>query len=155
MEIYDLIKDTAAAIAEDSDIGNWCRAVFGAGPEVLIDEDLRDPSGAAPAVRLHSPYKQAHQERRRVEHGFYVYVLVNSAPDTIEPRLNLAEFAATEYLMTFIGKIITAIYTAKPAEAVMEYDLATDTISAFPYFEADIGLVFSQHLTIGQDPITI
>jgi len=155
MEIYDLLKDSSTAIATDSDITAWCQATFGSAHEVLIDEDLRDPSGDAPAVRLHSPFKRAHQEQRLVDHGFYVYVLINSTPDAVNPESNLAEFAATEYLMTFIDKIIGAIYAAKPAAAVMEFDLSTDTITSFPYFEADLAVVFSQHLVIGQDPITI
>lgn len=155
MIIYDLIKDTAEALAEDAEIGAWCLAEFGARHEVLIDEDLRDPSSAAPAVRLHSPYKRANQESRQVEHGFFAYVLVNSAPDTVNAHINLSEFAATEKLMTFLYMVISTVFANKPAAAVMEYDLSTDTISSFPYFDAEIGLAFTQPLVIGQNPITI
>ena len=155
MEIYDLMKDIAAAVAVDSDISTWCQATFGDLHEVLMDEDLRDPSSAAPAVRFHSPYKRAHQEQRRVEHGFFIYVLVNSAADTVEAPANLSEFTATEYLMTFLDKVISAIFSNKPAAAVMEYDLTTDTISNFPFFDAELALLFNQPLTIGENPITI
>jgi hypothetical protein len=57
--------------------------------------------------------------------------------------------------MTFLDKVISAIFTNKPAAAVMEYDLETDTISDFPFFDADIALRFSQELVIGQNPITV
>jgi hypothetical protein len=155
MVIYDLLKDTAEALAEDSEINAWCLATFGARAEILIDEDLRDPSSAAPAVRLHSPYKRAHQEQRSVEHGFFIYVLVNAAADTTDAHINLSEFAATAQLMTFLDMIIDTVYDKKPTAAVMEYELTTDTVSSFPYFDAEIGLQFYQTLFIGQDPLTV
>lgn len=155
MEIYDLLKDTAEALVQDSDLEAWCVAVYGSALEVEIDEDIRDPSTAAPVLRLHSPYKRAHEEQRDVEHGFYMYVLVNTDADRLETQSNLSEYQATEQLMTFLGMVIEIVFNNKPAAAVMAYHLETDTITSFPYFEADVALEFTQHLAIGQNPITI
>ena len=155
MQIYDLLKDSADAIAEDTTIQSWCQSIFGNTHTVIIDEDIRNPGNDAPAVRLHSPYKRANQEVREIDHGFYAYIMVNASEDALGPHINIDQFQATQHLMTFITYIISAINTAKPAVAVMEYDLETDTITNFPFFEADLALSFMQPLTIGQNPLTV
>jgi hypothetical protein len=139
----------AEKLAQDGSINDFCLSTYGSRHSVEIDEDIREPQTSAPAIRLHSPYKRASERRDTIESGFYLYLLVNASTDALNPEINLDEYSASEQLMTLLGHVLSCINSNRPADYHWEYELETDTITNYPYFDAEIFLQFTEPWTIG------
>ena len=155
MDVYTLMNNLVTAVAADTTLKTWSQANYGQDHNVFIDQDDREPPGesSAPDVQFHSPSKNADEEVRIVDYTIGLFIVLYDAAEATRAEDNVAEYSATQNLVTFIDRILVVIRETMPAGWVMAYDYITDTISAFPNFEADVAVMFRQRILIGQDPL--
>jgi len=156
MDVYNLMNDLVQAVAADGELRAWCLAKYGQEPKVFIDQDDRLPPDGetqAPDVQFHTPSKSADEERRIVDYGFGLFVVIYNATAQNRPESNVSGFSASQDLMTLINRVLTVVRAAKPEYWVMRYSVMPDTISEFPNFVADVSVEFTHRLVIGDDPL--
>lgn len=156
MNIYTLFEDCFEAVRSDQQLQALSTINYGQEHKAYIDPDQENPPGEsdAPNIQFHSPTKTVDEDRRIVEYGFFVFIIINDANQKIRTDEDIIEHAATEKLIEFIERILTVIRSAKPANFVMTYTYESDTLTSYPDFESDIFIGFREQLTIGQDPFT-
>lgn len=156
MKIYDLLRTLQFAVAADAELSAMAFNWYGQVHQVYLDQDKQNPPSEVdcPSIQFHSPAKQAAETSDTVEYGFLIDITVADETDALPIETNASEFSATARMVDFIERTIAVMRAAKPAQMFFAAQYATDTVTFFPVFTAQIDVLLTEELTLDVDPFS-
>lgn len=159
MNVYTVLESNCSALVDDSQLQANAQSWYGRDLSVFIDQDADNPPDAdetadgtlAPSIQLHSWFKRAAEDNRKVFCGYELMITVADPDDAVRDD-DVAEFSGTARLNAIVTRALDVIRADKPAGSIMSYEYETDTVTFFPAMLAGVHVEFKAELRIGQDP---
>ncbi len=156
MDRYEFYVTIVEALAHNSDLADWSTTYFGAACEVyagLDNDDLPDDKSSAPRIVLAYPGKVASQENRDVTWRLAVWLIIDAAAAKIRAEDRLHELIGVELIFDMITKVQAVVIAALPANWFLAVEDEVDLIGMRPEIHGYMELTFTEHITIGTDPM--
>ena len=157
MDLYDFYRGLVSDVAHDTALGSWAYTRYGQRLMVYTGfpaDGPPDMDADTPFLMFAEPSRACSQNRREIIYSFGAWLGLAVTGDHVRVEANLTEPAGVEQILDGMRLVRLAVVAALPDGVSLEdFEEYADVNAVGSEVHGQMGFVFKEILTIGQDPM--
>ena len=157
MDLYDFYKTIVDGVAQNATLNAWATSTFGSNLTVFAGmpaDDFPDMEDDTPFIIFGEPTRSCSQRERLITYSCGAWLGLSVSGDKIFTPDGENELAGVERILDGMRLLRLAVVDALPEGILLdEFIEHADVNAVGSEVHGDLAFVFTQHLTIGENPM--
>jgi len=157
MDLYDLYKTIVTGVARNSKLNIWATSKFGSALSVFAgmpSDSFPDMDEDTPFIIFAEPMRSCSQNNSTITYGCGAWMGLSISGDNTFNPSGANELAGVELILDGMRLVRLAVVDALPGGVYLDdFDEHADVNAVGSEVHGDMGFIFKEKLTIGQNPM--